>query len=253
MLRLHPGPVEEVDPYAAYRPEDPRAPLVRVNMVSSLDGRVVDADGRSGGLGGDGDEAAFFAMRAMADAVVAGAGTVRAEGYGPMRVRPAHAEARAADGLRGPVPIVVVSRSLDLDPAAALFAEAVAPTVVLTARAADPARAAALEAAGARLVRAGDDAVDLVEGVAALRSELGLRHLLVEGGPRLNGDLLRAGLVDELCLTLASAVAGGEDPRRIADGLDRRADLALVRVLRAGDELLLTYRRRVRGGAPHER
>jgi riboflavin-specific deaminase-like protein len=247
MDRLHParGPAEDLglDPYDAYRPEDPRAPLVRINMVTSLEGRVVGADGRSGGLGGAGDEAAFFAMRALADAVVVGAGTVRAEGYGPMRPRPVWEGRRRADGRTGPVPVVVVSASLDLDLAASLFTEAVAPTVVLTCADSAPDRRAAAARAGAVVVPVGEGRVDLVAGIATLRERHGLHHLLVEGGPSLNGQLLDAGLVDELCLTLAPAVVGGEDPRRAVDGATARHDLVLAQVLRDGDELLLRYRR----------
>lgn len=241
MDRLHPSPTADVDPYDAYRPADPRASLVRINMVTTLDGRVVGGEGVSGDLGGDGDEQAFFAMRAMADAIVAGAGTVRAEGYGPMRPRPTHAARREADGLTGPVPIVVVTGSVDLDVTAPLFTDAVAPTIVLTTTDAPADRVAAVRGAGGEVVLAGEGAVDLRAGVRALAEEHGLHHLLVEGGPGLNGTLLAAGLVDELCLTLAPVVAGGGSDRRVVDGVARRHDLSLAQVLRAGDELLLRY------------
>lgn len=244
MDRLHPSPAADVDPYDAYRPADPRAPLVRVNMVTTLDGRVVGGEGVSGDLGGDGDEQAFFAMRAMADAIVAGAGTVRAEGYGPMRPRPAHAARREADGLVGPAPIVVVTGSVDLDVDAPLFAEAVAPTIVLTTTDAPADRVAAVRRAGGVVVMAGEGQIDLRAGLRALAEDHGLRHLLVEGGPALNGTLLAAGLVDELCLTVAPVVAGGDADRRVVDGLADRHDLSLTQVLRAGDELLLRYARR---------
>lgn len=245
MDRLHPSPAADVDVYDAYRPADPRRRLVRVNMVTSLDGRIAGADGVSGGLGGGGDRQAFFALRHLADAVVAGAGTVRAEGYGPMRLREGWAARRAADGREGPAAIVVVTGSVDLDPTAALFTEAVAPTIVLTHHAAPADRIARVEAAGGVVVAAGSEEVDLVEGFARLAAEHGLHHLLVEGGPTLNGHLLSAGLVDELCLTLAPAVVGGaEGGRRAVDSLAERHDLRLARVLLDGDELLLTYARR---------
>jgi riboflavin-specific deaminase-like protein len=241
--RLHPSPAADVDAYDAYRPADPRAPLVRINMVTSLDGRIVDADGVSGSLGADGDEQAFFAMRAMADAVVAGAGTVRAEGYGPMRVRPVWAGRRAEDGLTGPAPIVVITGSVDLDLSGPLFADAVAPTIVLTHADAPADRVRAVEQAGAIVIAAGERSVDLAAGLQALADDHGLHHLLVEGGPTLNGHLLTAGLVDELCLTLAPSLAGGQDGRRAVDGLADRHDMRLAQVLEADGELLLTYSR----------
>jgi riboflavin-specific deaminase-like protein len=240
--RLLPGPVAEVDPYDAYRPADPRAPLLRLNMVASLDGRVVGEGGVSGPLGGPGDRDAFFAMRALADAVVAGAGTVRAEGYGPMRPRARWADRRRADGREGAVPVVVVSASLELDLAAPLFAEAVRPTIVLTAEDAPVDRVDAVVRAGGVVVAAGRGRVDLARGIARLRAEHGLQHLLVEGGPALNGQLVAAGLVDELCLTVAPVLVGGHDLRRTVDGLQAPAGFELTCVHHADGDLLLRYR-----------
>ncbi|MEE8601653.1 dihydrofolate reductase family protein [Euzebya tangerina] len=247
MRRLYPNrpgidPSTAVDVYEAYRPEDPLAPLVRINMVSALDGRVVGDDGVSGTLGGDGDGQAFFAMRHNADGVVAGAGTVRAEGYGPMRVRDGWGERRRADGRHGPASIVIVTRSLDLDLESRVFTEAVAPTIVLTTTDAPTERVAAVEDAGGLVVAAGEGDVNLTAGFEQLRSDHGLAHLLVEGGPNLNGQILTAGLADEVCVTLAPALAGGDDGKRIVDGLTERRDVTLAQVLEADGELLLTYR-----------
>lgn len=242
MNRLHPSPATDVDVYAAYRPSDPRAPLLRLNMVASLDGRITDADGVSGTLGGEADEQAFFALRNMADAVMAGAGTVRAEGYGPMRVRPAFTAQRGADGLEGPVPIVVVTRSLDLDLDSPLFTQAVAPTIVITTADAPRDRVADVQAAGGVVIAAGRSVVDMAHALAVLGEAHGIHHLLVEGGGILNGHLLTAGLVDELCVTVAPSLVGGGDARRVVDGLRRRHQLALTQVLEQDDELLLTYR-----------
>lgn len=241
MDRLLPPPLVPVDVYDAYRPADPAAALVRLNMVVSADGHVVDATGVSGGLGGAADLAGFSAMRHLADAVMAGAGTVRAEGYGPMRLRAALADRRRADGRPGPAPIVVVSGSLDLDLTGPLFTQAVTPTVVLTCTAAPQERLRAVQETGCEVVRAGDATVDLVAGLAALRAR-GLNHVLVEGGPRLNAALLAAGSVDELCLTIAPSLTGGHDPRRITDEMPGPVDLELLHVLHADGELLLRYR-----------
>lgn len=240
MRRLLPPPIADVTAYDAYRPADPHAPLLRLDMVASVDGAVTRADGRSGGLGGPGDLAVFAALRALADGVLVGAGTVRAEGYGPHRLHPDLAARRRADGRTEPAAIVVVSRSLALDYDAPLFTEAQTPTVVLTCAAAPAERRAAAAAAG-RVVVAGDAEVDLVAGVAALRDELGLVSLVCEGGPALNAALLEAGLVDELCVTVAPwLVAGGHG--RLAGELAADRRLELLQVCEQDGELYLRYR-----------
>ncbi|HUG84476.1 MAG TPA: dihydrofolate reductase family protein [Euzebya sp.] len=240
--RLYPLPAEDVDVYAIYRPVDPRASLVRLNIVASLDGHITDGAGVSGSLGGEGDRQVFFALRNMADAVLAGAGTVRAERYGPMRVRQSLAARRAADGLTGPVPVVVVTRSLDLDLEAPLFSQAVVPTMVLTTTDAPRERVADVRAAGGVVVAVGRGDVDLAGAITVLGLEHGLHHLLVEGGATLNGRLLAAGLVDELCVTVAPVLVGGMGTRRLVEGLRSRHELGLAQVLHHDGELLMTYR-----------
>jgi 5-amino-6-(5-phosphoribosylamino)uracil reductase len=240
MRQLLPSPSDRVDPYDTYRPEDPHAPLVRLNMVASADGAVTDRRGRSGGLGGDGDRVVFRALRALADAVLVGAGTVRAERCGPHRPPEALAARRRADGRTRPAGVVVVSRSLDLDTGAPLFAEAEVPTVVLTCAASDPGRRAAIERVG-RVVVAGDTWVDLAAGLVELRERLGWAHVLCEGGPTLNAQLLAADLVDELCLTVAPQLVGGSGPRLAAE-IEPPRQLDLAAVCEQDGELLLRYR-----------
>lgn len=215
--------------------------MVRVNMVTALDGHIVGADGVSGTLGGDGDRQAFSALRHLADGIVAGAGTVRAEDYGGMKLSSSLRERREADGRTDPAPVVIVTRSLRLDPSARVFTDTSVAPFVLTTSDADPDLLARVREAGAQVVQAGEGDVDLVAGVRALREEHGLSHLLCEGGPTLNGQLLTAGLVDEVCLTLAPTLAGGQDHKRIVDGLASRHDLLLHTVLQHEGELLLRY------------
>ncbi len=206
MRQLLPLPVDDVSPYDVYRVEQ-RTSFVRINMVSSIDGRVTGDDGLSGGLGSDGDLQVYRALRALADGVLVGAGTARAEGYGPHRMPADLAARRRADGRPSPAAIVVVSRSLELDPSTPLFVDAVTPTIVLTCRTSVP-KASAELAERARLVVAGDDQVDLTAGVRRLADDHGIRHLVCEGGPALNTALLATGLVDELCITLAPILTG---------------------------------------------
>ena len=238
MRQLLPVPAHDVTAYEAYRPADPFAPFLRVNMVASVDGAATDEHGRTGELGGDGDHELFRALRALADAIVVGAGTVRAEGYGPHRMPARLRELRAADGRPDPAPIVVVSRSLDLDFGAPLFAEAATATVVVTCEAA-PAQRRRLAAQAGRLLVAGDEQVDVAAAVEGLRTELGLGCLLCEGGPTLNDALFAAGVVDELCLTVTPRLVGAG--RRILHELPRPEGVALVALYEQDGELYTRY------------
>lgn len=213
---------------------------LRANMVAGLDG-AAQRDERSGGLGSPADQRLFLLLRGLADAVIVGAGTVRAEGYGP--VRPHESWGGVRDG-RSPVPpLAIVSRSLTLDFDAPVFTEAAVPTIVLTTAAADPAR---LEAARERadVVVAGHDTLDFPAAVRAL-ADRGHRRLLCEGGPGVLAQVVAAGLLDEMCLTLSPLLLGG-DARRILDGPPAPAppDLALAHALQDGDFLFLRYTRR---------
>ena len=244
MRQVLPVAQENVDPYDLYRPGKPHRSLLRLNMIASADGRATDAAGRSGGLGGPGDLELFRSLRALADGILVGAVTARVERYGPHRVA-AHLRApRQADGRRRPAPIVVVSRSLELDVEGPLFTEAQSPTVVVTCEAASTARRRRL-AKVARVLVAGDKEVDLRQAVHRLRRDLGLAHLLCEGGPRLNQQLLAAGVVDELCLTVAPRLVERgptivSDPVGRGDGYGIR-DLHLLSVCEQDGELYLRY------------
>jgi len=204
----------DIDGADAYRRDERPAgvdrPWVAVNMVASVDGAVT-VEGRSGGLSGPGDKAIFFALRSIADVVLVGAGTVRAEDYGPPRTSPADQAAREARG-QAPFPtIAVVSGRLDLDPAARLFVDTPTRPIVLTTTGADPERRRALDEV-ADVVSAGDARFEPELALAALRQG-GANVVVCEGGPSLNGTLLERDLVDELCLTVAPVLVSGDDPR----------------------------------------
>ncbi|WP_405590577.1 pyrimidine reductase family protein [Streptomyces sp. NBC_01092] len=201
--------------YPAPGPGDPQ-PWLRANMVSTLDG-AAQHDGRSQPISTATDMRIFGTLRALADVVIVGAETVRQEGYRPARARAEFAGARAAAG-QGPAPaIAVISASLDLDYGLPLFTSPLVPTLVLTGAAAAPDRMAAAEKVGAQVVIAGDGVgVDPVRAVQALAG-LGHTRLLTEGGPRLLGQLVAAGVLDELCLTISPMLTAG-DAQRIAGG-----------------------------------
>lgn len=234
-----PAQAQGMEPYDFYRPAEPHAPWLRINMVASVDGLATDAEGLSGGLGGPADLRAYRAQRALADCILVGAGTLRAEGMGPHVVHASVAERRREDGRDSPAVMAVVSRSLDLDPQARVFSEARVPTVVVTCPAAPADRRERL-AQVAHVVVAGDETVDLVAAVAQLRA-LGLPHVLSEGGPRLNADLLRAGVVDELCLTVAPRLLAADGRRIVAAADGAGVDLRPSGVAEEDGELFLRY------------
>ncbi|MFJ8044373.1 pyrimidine reductase family protein [Kitasatospora sp. NPDC096147] len=185
-------------------------PWLRANMVSGLDGGA-RLDGLSEGLSGDADKRIFGVLRALADVVLVGAETVRSEGYRPARARREFAAARAAAG-QAPAPVIaVVSRSLGLALSAPLFTEPLVRTVVITTED-SPAEARAAVAEVADLIVAGRGDVDLTLAQRELTAR-GWTRQLTEGGPRLLGQLTAAGLVDELCLSVAPLLTGGDAPR----------------------------------------
>ncbi|MFJ9910190.1 pyrimidine reductase family protein [Actinacidiphila glaucinigra] len=191
-------------------------PWLRANMVSSLDG-AARHDGRSQPLSSDADMRVFGVLRALADVVVVGAETVRQEGYRPARAREAFAGRRAAAGQGPAAAIAVVSARLDLDFSLPLFTEPLVPTLLLTGEDAPADRVAAAEKAGARVVRAGSGSGVEPARVVRELAALGLRRMLTEGGPRLLAQFAAAGVVDELCLTIAPLLTAG-DAMRIMNG-----------------------------------
>jgi riboflavin biosynthesis pyrimidine reductase len=183
-------------------------------------------------------------LRDLADVVLAGAGTVTIEGYRAIKVSARRKAIRRAHGLRDLLPTAVVSRSLRFDPASALFtdAHADARTIVLTCSASPVERRSALEAV-AEVVICGDDAVVPAEARHALE-ERGLTRILSEGGPHAFADLVRGGVVDELCLSMSPLLIG-PGPTRIVAGPDVWPDpaaLTLTGLLEEDGALFLRYR-----------
>lgn len=207
-------PLDSLDGLAdAYAyPDRAAGPWLRANMVASLDGAAWH-DGRSQGLSSAADLRIFGTLRALADVVVVGAGTVRQEGYRPAKAREAFAARRAAAGQSPAAVIAVVSARLDLDFSLPLFTAPLVPTIILTGATAPPERVTAATKAGAYVVTAGDGAgADPVRAVRELAAR-GLTRMLHEGGPRLLAQFTAAGVVDELCLTIAPLLTAGDAPR----------------------------------------
>jgi riboflavin biosynthesis pyrimidine reductase len=153
----------------------PDGPWLRVNMIATVDGSAEGPDGRTGSINNEVDRRVFQGLRASADVILVGAGTARAEQYGPVDT-----------------PIVVVSRSGAL-----------------------PESMVGAPDGSIRLAHGGGDD-DLRALVRSLYAE-GFTHVVCEGGPGLLGDLLRAGVVDELCSTVVPRIIAG-DGRRMVTG-----------------------------------
>ncbi|MFF0813976.1 pyrimidine reductase family protein [Rhodococcus sp. NPDC003318] len=201
---LHDAEIRDLYAY----PADPTVPWVRVNFVSSIDGAVT-TDGTSGGLGTAADRQVFTALRELADVIVVGAATVRAENYGGAKPDAATRDRRIARGQAPVPPIAVVTASAHLDPDHRLLTDTAVPPLVVTGRNAPADRTSALTAAGATVIPVGDVTVPTAALLGAL-AERGLHRVLCEGGPTLFGQLLADDAVDELCLTTSPVlVAGG--------------------------------------------
>jgi riboflavin biosynthesis pyrimidine reductase len=244
MRSLFPVADDDVDPATVYAdlPRCDDRPAVRLNMIVSVDGGT-SWNGVSGALGGPADKALFGILRSLADVVLVASATMRDEQYGPAELPSDVQDARRARG-QTPVPaIAVVSRACRFDWSSPFFTAATERPIVLTvASAPEEARARAAEVA--EVIVAGETDVDLEVAVRRLGAR-GATNVLAEGGPTLNGQLARAGLLDELCVTLSPLLASGDGKRLIAGStLDALQPLALRSICEIDDYLFLRYRPR---------
>jgi riboflavin biosynthesis pyrimidine reductase len=217
-----PGPTTVSEQLDAYRPwEEPREerPLVAMNFVATLDGRAT-IEGRSGPIGSDADTAMLAGLRTRFDAVMIGAGTMRVERYSPLASK-----------------LVIISGRLDLPWDAPAFTEEGEVLIFTASETEPPETAASIE-----VVRH-EGAVNLVEAMWHLRHERGVRALLCEGGPHIHEQMQADGLVDDLFLTIAPKLSGGEAPRILEGPLPDVVDLELAWLLEEDGELFARYRR----------
>jgi riboflavin biosynthesis pyrimidine reductase len=212
--------VSPIDP-SRYDYPDAGRPWVRVNFVSTIDGAAYDSHGVTGSLGGKADKQVFALLRSLADVIVVGAGTARAEGYGPART-----------------PIAVVSHSLNLPPK--LHQPGI---IVLTTTEAPAKRVQRLRASGAEVLMCGTGAIDWRAALAGFDAR-GWRKVLCEGGPTVFGELIQADLVDELCLTTAPVLAAGDAGRIAHSVIPLSRDMRLAFAEAVGDVLFTRWVRR---------
>jgi riboflavin biosynthesis pyrimidine reductase len=218
--------VGDITELASFYADPP--PGVRANMIFSADGAVAFG-GRAGPLSCAMDQRLLRILRGFADVVLVGAGTARAENYGPVRLADPHRRAT-------PPPIAVVSRSGDLP--TRLFGDPEQPPILVTC-----ARSAARHDPRRRVLVAGEESVDVTRAVALLRAQ-GMDRILCEGGPTLLDELVDADALAEICVTVAPKLAGSQPvgPRR-QSRLSVPVGMRLEHALTHDDYLYLRYRR----------
>jgi len=243
---LGPDDVSALAELYAYPAPPSAAPRLRANMIESIDG-AGSLNGRSGGLSGDADRLVFAVLRSLADVILVGAGTARAEKYRPVREQEIWPKLRG-EGQQPTPPIAVVTRGLSLDLGSPLVSgvNGGARTILLTTEAA-PADRRKAAAAHADVVVAGRDMVAPSAIVQELAAR-GYRNVLVEGGPMLLRQIADAGLLDELCLTFSPVLEGGMAGRILAPPDASAAEgpvarLRIAHVLEDNGSLLCRYLR----------
>jgi riboflavin biosynthesis pyrimidine reductase len=224
-----------------YGVSDRSVPRTRVNFISSLDGAATH-DGLSGGLNNPADKVVFDTLRMLSDVVVVGAGTIRAEGYGDIRLEPDAAAWRRSEGLVEQPAIAIVSSNLDIAPTHPIFATTNPRPMVITHAASPVDRRTAL-AQVAEVLVCGEEAVDIRLMVETLTAA-GYPQILCEGGPHLLGALIEADCVDEFCLTLSPVLEGGSAGRVAQGGAQATRRMALLDTFAVEDMLFLRYERR---------
>lgn len=250
MFELERG-AEVADALAPYLAVDRSRPMhecwVTGHMVAGLDGTAA-IGGRVGSLSTTADQVLFRRMRQIADVVLVGAETVRREGYGPVRLSDEAQEWRRQRGMSPTPPLAVVSRTLEFDWTAEAFSAAPswARTHVITCAAAEPRAVARAEEHAIVIVAGGDR----VEPAAALRAlaDLGRSVVLCEGGPTWLGELVAAGRLDELCLSISPLMGGDPLPVSITPAGAGLAEFDLKGAMAEDQTLFLRYERRVGSG-----
>ena len=232
--------IDDDQMYQLYAYPDVTGWIVRGNAIASLDGGATTG-GTSGGLGGSGDRRLFAVQRELADVIVVGAGTARAENYGGARMTAGQRQRRQVRGQREIPPIALVTRSGDLAHDMAVLTQTEAAPLVLTCY--DSARAARARLGSAAEVidcsGADRSRVDLSVALVQL-AERGLRRVLNEGGPTLLGAFVEAGLLDEICLTTAPLLVSGGAVRIAAGGPDALTKMRRAHVITDADGYLYT-------------
>jgi riboflavin-specific deaminase-like protein len=208
-------------------------PFLALNMVSSTDGKAT-LEGRTAPMSTPADRELFHQLRAAADGILVGAGTVRIERYGRVTKTPELRAKREREGLRPDAVAVIVSATLNLPADVPLLSDPDSQVIVVTRSDRE------IEGAKAQIEYLREP---LLDALGRLREEFGIRSLLCEGGPTLNSTLFSQRLADELFLTISPLVAGAGEALTIVEGLPLQepVPLRLLTVHEAGGELFTRY------------
>ena len=217
---------------------------VHVNAAESVDGKLSTREREQVAISGDADFDRMDELRAASDAVLVGVGTVLADDPS-LTVKDEGRRDERVDAGRPPNPARVVADSRARTPVNSAVLDDEVATYVLVSEAATDGDIAALEAAGATVLVAGAERVDLGTAFASLEAH-GVDQQMVEGGGELIYSLFAAGLVDRLTVFVGSVVIGGRDAPTLADGegfIDSESfpKLSLTGVERLDDGVVLSY------------
>ena len=247
LLRLFPEPLARLSVGEAYAdldlpPGEAGRPYTVINAVGTLDGRGA-VGGKSTPLGSEVDHRLMRNIRASVDAVLVGAGTLRSEDL-TLTVDEPLTERRRERGLKEqPLPIIL-TRSGDIPANRKIFRTNEGNVLIFAGSHAGRQNLAKLSELATIHTATETSAPEPEKILETLADEFGIRRLLVEGGPSVNRSFLEARLVDELFLTLAPKIAGG-DPRSLVEGDPLPQDAtspSLVSIYLSDSELYLRYR-----------
>jgi len=221
-------------------------PVVLMNMAMTADGKIATANRAVSSFGSKHDHHHLLALRATADAVMCGA---RTADQNPINLGPGSARFRNIRLKRGLAEYnlrIIVSGGGSINARAEIFKHHFSPVIILTTRRMSAATRRRLVRLGAVVKICGAREINFRRALRWLRQEWRVKRLLCEGGGALNDALFRAGLVNELHLTLCPKIFGGRHAPTIADGagfpgLAQAQKLELKSTRRVGDELFLVY------------
>ncbi len=221
-------------------------PFVYLNAATTADGKLAPANRHFVPFAGERDQEHLLELRAQADAVMSGARTVdlSAVTMGPGGAK--YRRERVRRGLPEYNLRVVVSGAGTLDPESEIFKHRFSPIIILTTGRASRARLKQLEKLADAVKVCGERELDFRYALKWLRKEWKVKRLLCEGGGEINDALFRAGLVNEVHVTLCPLVFGGERAPTLADGsgagtLAKATPLELKSRKRVGDEVFAVY------------
>jgi riboflavin-specific deaminase-like protein len=225
-----------------------KLPFVLVNMAITADGKIATANRAVSSFGSQRDKDHLLELRATADAVMSGAGTVNS---GPITLGPGPAKYRRARVHRGLAEYnlrLITSGSGGVDPKAEIFKQTFSPIIILTTGRASADKLKTLREVATEIKILGPREINFRTALQWLREKWKVKRLLCEGGGELNDALFRAGLVDEVHLTICPKIFGGRTAPTIAEGvgvskLSQAAQFKLKSMKRIGDELFVIYGR----------